>query len=136
MPAKKDSVEQIIAKLREHEKLQGQGLTVVQACKRIGGPPNDQDILPSQARAARASVYGDRRHVGVGLDYRQAQALARNRHAISARPGGGGWGLPSLSTPSLSGKLHGPGPERALLGRKVSPGRLPRTHCSSRSRWP
>ena len=36
MPAKKYSVEQIIAKLREHEKLQGQGLTVVQACKRIG----------------------------------------------------------------------------------------------------
>jgi transposase-like protein len=29
-------VEQIIAKLREHEKLQGQGLTVVQTCKRIG----------------------------------------------------------------------------------------------------
>ncbi len=36
MPARKYSVEQIIAKLREHEKLQGQGLTVVQACKRIG----------------------------------------------------------------------------------------------------
>lgn len=36
MPAKKYSVEQIIAKLREHEKLQAQGLTVVQACKRIG----------------------------------------------------------------------------------------------------
>jgi hypothetical protein len=27
MPAKKYSVEQIVAKLREHEKLQGQGLT-------------------------------------------------------------------------------------------------------------
>jgi hypothetical protein len=36
MPAKKYSVEQIIAKLREHEKLQGQGLTIPQACKRIG----------------------------------------------------------------------------------------------------
>lgn len=34
--AKKYSVEQIVAKLREHEKLQAQGLTVVQACKRIG----------------------------------------------------------------------------------------------------
>ena len=34
--AKKYSVEQIVAKLREHEKLQGQGLTIPQACKRIG----------------------------------------------------------------------------------------------------
>jgi hypothetical protein len=36
MPNKKYSVEQIIVKLREHEKLQGQGLTIPQACKRIG----------------------------------------------------------------------------------------------------
>jgi hypothetical protein len=36
MPAKKYSVEQIVAKLREHEKLQGQGLAIPQACKRIG----------------------------------------------------------------------------------------------------
>ena len=30
------SPEQIVAKLWEHEKLQGQGLTIPQACKRIG----------------------------------------------------------------------------------------------------
>ena len=36
MPTKKYSVEQIVAKLREHEKLQGQGFTIRQACKRIG----------------------------------------------------------------------------------------------------
>ena len=34
--AKRYSVEQVVAKLREHEKLQGQGLTIPQACKRIG----------------------------------------------------------------------------------------------------
>ncbi|MBJ7329166.1 MAG: transposase [Solirubrobacteraceae bacterium] len=34
--AKRYSPEQIVAKLREHEKLQGQGLTIPQACKRIG----------------------------------------------------------------------------------------------------
>jgi putative transposase len=34
--AKQYSPEQIVAKLREHEKLQGQGLTIPQACKRIG----------------------------------------------------------------------------------------------------
>jgi putative transposase len=34
--AKRYTPEQIVAKLREHEKLQGQGLTVPQACKRIG----------------------------------------------------------------------------------------------------
>jgi len=34
--AKRYSVEQIVAKLREHERLQGQGLTIPQACKRIG----------------------------------------------------------------------------------------------------
>ena len=34
--AKRYSPEQIVAKLREHEKLQGQGLTIPQACKKIG----------------------------------------------------------------------------------------------------
>lgn len=36
MPAKRFSVEQIVAKLREAEKLQSQGLTIPQACKRLG----------------------------------------------------------------------------------------------------
>jgi putative transposase len=36
MPARRYSVEQIVAKLREMERLQGQGLTIPQACKRIG----------------------------------------------------------------------------------------------------
>jgi putative transposase len=34
--AKRYSAEQIVAKLREHEKLQAQGRTIPQACKRIG----------------------------------------------------------------------------------------------------
>jgi transposase-like protein len=34
--AKRYSPEQIVAKLREHEKLQGQGLTIPAACKRLG----------------------------------------------------------------------------------------------------
>jgi putative transposase len=36
VPAKRYSVEQIVAKLREAEKLQGQGLTIAQVCKRLG----------------------------------------------------------------------------------------------------
>lgn len=36
MRAKRYSVEQIVAKLREAEKLQTQGLTIPQACKRLG----------------------------------------------------------------------------------------------------
>lgn len=36
MASKRYSVEQIVAKLREMERLQGQGLTIPQACKRIG----------------------------------------------------------------------------------------------------
>ena len=36
MRSKRYSVEQIVAKLREMERLQGQGLTIPQACKRIG----------------------------------------------------------------------------------------------------
>lgn len=36
MPAKKHSVEQIIAKLREMEKLIGQGMTIPMAAKRLG----------------------------------------------------------------------------------------------------
>ena len=35
MPGKKFSVEQIVAKLREAERLQGQGLTIPQLCKRL-----------------------------------------------------------------------------------------------------
>ena len=36
MPNKRYSVEQVVAKLREAEKLQGQGLTIAQVCKRLG----------------------------------------------------------------------------------------------------
>lgn len=36
MATKKYSVEQIVAKLREAERLQGQGLTIAQMCKRLG----------------------------------------------------------------------------------------------------
>jgi putative transposase len=36
MPAKRFSVEQIVAKLREAEKHQAQGLTIPQSCKRLG----------------------------------------------------------------------------------------------------
>lgn len=35
MPNKRFSVEQIVAKLREAEKLQGQGSTIPQVCKRL-----------------------------------------------------------------------------------------------------
>ena len=36
MPGKRYSVEQIVAKLREAEKHQAQGLTIPQSCKRLG----------------------------------------------------------------------------------------------------
>ena len=36
MPGKRFSVEQIVAKLREAERLQGQGMTIPQSCKRLG----------------------------------------------------------------------------------------------------
>ena len=36
MRAKRYSVEQIVAKLRQAEKLQAEGLTIPQACKRLG----------------------------------------------------------------------------------------------------
>lgn len=36
MKAKKYTVEQIVARLRQMEQLQAQGLTIPQACKRIG----------------------------------------------------------------------------------------------------
>jgi transposase-like protein len=34
--AKRYTAEQIVGKLRQHEKLQAEGLTIPQACKRIG----------------------------------------------------------------------------------------------------
>jgi putative transposase len=36
MAQKRFSAEQIVAKLREAEKLQGQGMTIPQSCKRLG----------------------------------------------------------------------------------------------------
>ena len=36
MKAKRHSVEQIVAKLLEAERLQAQGLTIAQLCKRLG----------------------------------------------------------------------------------------------------
>jgi transposase-like protein len=36
MPAKRYAVEQIVAKLREAERLQAQGATIAQVCKRLG----------------------------------------------------------------------------------------------------
>lgn len=36
MPGKRFSVEQIVAKLREAERLQGQGMTIPQVCKKLG----------------------------------------------------------------------------------------------------
>ena len=36
MPARRFTVEQIVAKLREAERLQGQGMTIPQSCKRLG----------------------------------------------------------------------------------------------------
>jgi transposase-like protein len=36
MPATRYSVEQIVAKLREAERLQAQGATIAQVCKRLG----------------------------------------------------------------------------------------------------
>ena len=36
MPGKRYSVEQIVAKLREAERLQGQGMTIPGVCKKLG----------------------------------------------------------------------------------------------------
>ncbi len=36
MAGKRYTAEQIVGKLRQHEKLQAEGLTIPQACKRIG----------------------------------------------------------------------------------------------------
>ena len=36
MPGRRYSVEQIVAKLREAERLQGQGATIPQTCKKLG----------------------------------------------------------------------------------------------------
>jgi putative transposase len=36
MPGKRYTVEQIVAKLREAERLQGQGMTIPAVCKKLG----------------------------------------------------------------------------------------------------
>jgi putative transposase len=51
MRAKRYSVEQIVAKFREAEKLQAQGLTIPQACKRLG--IGDQTFTAGGSSTAR-----------------------------------------------------------------------------------
>ncbi len=53
MQQKRYSVEQIVAKARGPEKLQAQGLTIVQACKRLG--ISDQTFFRSECETDRAS---------------------------------------------------------------------------------
>ena len=50
MAQKRFSVEQIVAKLREAEKLEAQGLTVAQRCKRLGDQRSDVLALADQVR--------------------------------------------------------------------------------------
>jgi len=56
VPSKRYSVEQIVAKLREMERLQGQGLTIPQACKRLG--ISDQTFAPLPGPALTGSWVG------------------------------------------------------------------------------
>ncbi|MGH2554371.1 MAG: hypothetical protein ACRDHO_01460 [Actinomycetota bacterium] len=57
MPAKKFSVEQIVAKLREAERLQGQGLTIPQLCTPVGPkPPSGRRLGPDVPRPWNAEV--------------------------------------------------------------------------------
>jgi len=51
MPAKRYSVEQIVAKLREAEKHQAQGLTIPQSCKRLG--ISEQTFIAGRSSTAR-----------------------------------------------------------------------------------
>ena len=69
MPAKKYSVEQIVAKLREHEKLQGQGLTIPQACKRIG--ISDQTLWSGKSRSGSRTPSTGSTPIRIGVDDRQ-----------------------------------------------------------------
>ena len=78
------------------------------------------DILVARRELLERALL-DCRDVGVGAHNREAEMLARNRHPISARPCGGGGGLPSFSTPAVSGQLPGSGAERALLRREAAP---------------
>jgi transposase-like protein len=69
---KRYSVEQIVAKLREAEKLQGQGLTIAQVCKRLG--ISDQTFFRWRIK------YG-------ALKEDEAQRLkAPGRHPVSLEP--------------------------------------------------
>ena len=56
MPARKYSVEQIVAKLREAERLQGQGLSIAQVCKRLG--ISDQTFFRWKVRGAEGGRGG------------------------------------------------------------------------------
>ena len=57
MPAKRYSVEQIVAKLREAEKHQGQGLTIPQSCKRLG--ISEQTFYRWRIKFEAIELFGD-----------------------------------------------------------------------------
>ena len=61
MPAKRFTVEQIVAKLREAERLQGQGQTIPQTCKKLG--VSEQTFYRWRTKCGRAPNFAfcDRR---------------------------------------------------------------------------
>jgi putative transposase len=86
MPGKRYTAEQIVAKLREAEKLQGQGSTIPAACKRLGvseqtfyrwrtkyGALKEDEAHRWKALEAENSRL--KRIVGLGFGYSDAEGL-------------------------------------------------------------
>lgn len=83
MANKRYSVEQIVAKLREGEKLQGRGLTIPQACKRLG--------ISEQTFYRWRTKYGARR---AASSTRQSWRCFSRTTRTSARSLAGAWRRP------------------------------------------
>ena len=65
MPVKKRSVEQIIAKLREIEKLTAQGISVPMAARKVGNHRSDLLSLADPVRRAHGPDWSGPRTAGI-----------------------------------------------------------------------
>ncbi len=102
MPGKRLSTEQIVAKLREAEKLQGQGLSIPGVCKKLG--ISEQTFY--RWRLEYGALKEDEAH--------RLKALERENARLERMRGRAGFGYLDAQGPA-AGKLVGPDRRRAAV---------------------
>ena len=85
MPVKKHTVEQIIAKLREIEKLTRAGISVPMGGQKVGSPIDPVSLADRVRRALRGRHYASRWTDGTADEHPARSHLTTTRAKLAAR---------------------------------------------------